>query len=390
MSRSLALLAVCVVAVLPRSAPAQTSKDRAYVDAVVDGLVKAGVLKADQATQIKKDAEAAAAGAVAAEKPKKPWTDTVKVSGYGQVRYQYYPDAGTDDPSNAFVLRRARIKVSANPADRVEGQFEVAADDTEVGVTDAWLQYDLDPEGAWRIRGGQQRVPFGFEVPQPTQSVIPLELSWVARTMFPGARDLGAVAYWTNPEDRERFDQAGKADFGEGDYGNVAIGLFNGQGMSEAEANDSKTLCLRVAKPFTLGDRYAEAGASYWRGKYHSAAAAADVDDELFGVHFYLPPRPVGIQGEYYTGETEGGDLDGFYAMGLWRPYEEGVAFVRYDEYNGPRKGKGLGNVFDRERWSLGYAHMLNSNTKATIEYDLQDTSGGGDDLLGAQLQMGF
>jgi hypothetical protein len=280
--------------------------------------------------------------------------------------------------------------VSASPADRVEGQFEVAMDDTEVGVTDAWLQYDLDNEGAWRVRGGQQRVPFGFEVAQSTQSVIPLEISWVGRTMFPGSRDLGAVVYWTAPQDRVLFEQAKKADFGPGDYGNVAIGLFNGQGMSEAEADSSKTLCLRVAKPFTLGDRYAEAGASYWTGKYYSAAAAADVDDELLGVHFYLPPRPVGIQGEYYTGETEGGDLDGFYAMGLWRPYEEGVAFVRYDEYNGPRKGKGLGNVFDRERWSLGYAHMLNSNTKATIEYDVQGTSRGGDDLLGVQLQMGF
>ena len=388
MGRFVGTLALVAFAALPQLAVAQTSKDRAYVDAVVDGLVKAGVLTADQAAKIKTDAEAAAAQGAAAEKPKKSWTDTVKVSGYSQVRWQDYPDG--EDPDNEFLLRRARLKVTANPAERFEGQFEISADDAEVDVTDAWLQYTPDDAGAWRIRGGQQRVPFGFEVPQSTQAVIPLELSAVARTMFPGTRDLGAVLYWTDAEDRDLFEQGRKAEFAPGDYGNVAIGLFNGQGMSEGEANDNKTLCIRLAKPFDIADRYAEAGVSYWDGKYYSAAAATDVDDSLFGAHIYLAPEPVGLQAEYYNGETEGDDIDGFYVMGLWRAREDGVAFVRYDEYNGPRKGKGLGNVYDRERWSVGYAHMVNSNTKATIEYDFQDTASASDDLLGVQLQMGY
>jgi hypothetical protein len=76
MRQGLAAFVLCVVVAIPQFASAQTSKDRAYVDAVLDGLVKAGVLKADQATQIKKDAEAAAAGAAAAEKPRKSWTRT--------------------------------------------------------------------------------------------------------------------------------------------------------------------------------------------------------------------------------------------------------------------------------------------------------------------------
>jgi hypothetical protein len=33
---------------------------------------------------------------------------------------------------------------------------------------------------------------------------------------------------------------------------------------------------------------------------------------------------------------------------------------------------------------------MVNSNTKATIQYDLQDTAAGSDDLLATQLQVGF
>ena len=76
--------------------------------------------------------------------------------------------------------------------------------------------------------------------------------------------------------------------------------------------------------------------------------------------------------------------------MGLWRPTEQGVAFVRYDEYNGPRKGKGLGNVYDRDRWSVGYAHMLDEKTEVTAEYDFQDTPSGRDDTFGLQLQVSY
>jgi hypothetical protein len=382
-------MVVAAVMSAPRGAQAQTAKDRAYVDAVLDGLVKAGVLQAAQAEQIKQDAEAAAQAA-GEEKPKPKWTDTVKVSGYAQTRFQHYPDAEGDDPDNEFLVRRARVKVTASPTDRMEGQFEVELGEGEVAATDAWLQYDASPGGNWRVRAGQQRMPFGFEVPQPTQLVLPLEPSWVGRTMFPGLRDTGVVVYWTRPADRALFDGARKQDFGTGDYGNLAVGVFNGQGMNETETNDGKHVSIRLAKPFELGDRYAEAGVSYITGSYTSAAADADVDDELLGAHFYLPPRPLGLQAEYYTGETEGGDLDGYYAMGLWRPEDDQVAFVRYDQYRGPRKGRGLGNVFDRDRWSLGYAYYLNDATKLTAEYDLQGTEGGSDDLFGLQVQMGF
>ena len=386
-------LAVLVVA-LPHTAPAQKPSERAYVDAVLDGLVKAGVVTADQAAQIKKDAQAAAGGPAEAvtpsEKPKKGWTDTVKVSGYGQTRFQWYPDAGPGEADNELLVRRARVKVTAKPVERMESQFEIDLGQGEATVTDAWLQYDLDPAGQWRLRAGQQRVPFGFEVPQPTQSVLPLELSAMGRTMLPGSRDTGAVAYWTGAGDRELFETARKEQFGTGDYGNIAVGVLNGQGLNEPEVNDNKHVVLRLTDPFMLGKRYAEGGVSYWTGEFYSATAATEFDDELLGLHFYLPPSPLGVQAEYYAGETEGANIDGFYGMGLWRPSDKGVAFARFDQYNGPRKGRGLGNAFDRHSWSLGYAHFLNPNTKVTVEYDLVDTAAGDDDLFGTQLQLAF
>jgi hypothetical protein len=366
------------------------SADRAYVDSVLDGLVRQGVLTADQAAAIKADAAQATAGVAEAAKPKPKWTDTIKLSGYTQARWNYHPDA--DEVSNDFEVRRSRIKLAAQPTPRTEVELQLDLGEGEVTVKDAWAQYDLTVDGACRVRAGQQKVPFGFEGPQSSSNRVPLERNWVARRMIPGERDTGVTLYWTDPDDAALFDEVKKTGFGEGDYGNVALGFYNGQGIEDgAEVNDSKHLAVRLAKPFRVADRVAEAGASYYGGRYHSpAGSGADFSEHLVALHAYLPPDPVGIQAEWFTGRTEGDDVDGFYAMGLYRPSDDGVAFVRYDQYNGPRKGKGAGNVYDRERWSVGYAHMLDEKTEVTVEYDIDDTATGNDDLLGVQLQVGY
>ncbi len=92
--------------------PAAVSPERAYVDMVIDSLVETGLLTPEQAAQIKaKGAEAASevASLLAAKSDttpkKKPWYETVKVSGYTQGRWQYYPDAAADAKSNEFLVR---------------------------------------------------------------------------------------------------------------------------------------------------------------------------------------------------------------------------------------------------------------------------------------------
>ncbi len=124
--------------------------------------------------------------------------------------------------------------------------------------------------------------------------------------------------------------------------------------------------------------------------RVYSAAAMRNFDEYLVGAHGFYAPHPLGIQAECYTGRTEGDDVDGFYVTGLWRPNEDGLAFVRYDEYNGPRKGEGIGNVYDRDQWSIGYAHEVNSRTEVTVEYDIQSTASGDNDMLGVQIQTGY
>jgi hypothetical protein len=149
-----------------------------------------------------------------------------------------------------------------------------------------------------------------------------------------------------------------------------------------------------VVKPFAVGETgYAEIGASFYGGTYYSTTAARGFDDNLWGAHAYLGPDPLGFQAQYYTGETEGDDIEGWTAMGLWRPSAEGLFFVRYDEYDGPRKGQGLGNRYDRHRTSIGYTHMVDDKTELTVEYDIEDLDtpeGGSNDLLGVQVQVSY
>jgi hypothetical protein len=387
---SVLLVALSVALVAPRTACAAMSPEQAYVDALIDALVQDGVITAERAREIKESAKQQAEVVAAGEKPKTPsWYDTLKVSGYVQARYQYQPDAGQGD--NDFLIRRARVKLNAKPTNRTEVQVQVDLGEGSVDVKDAWVQQYLDGDRTLRARAGQQQLPFGFDTAQSASRLIPLERNWTSRRMVPEERDTGLTLFWTHPDDRELFEYAKENEWGTGDCGTVAVGVYNGQGNNVPEVNDQKHVLARVAKPFWVGEeRYAEAGASYYGGTFYSSGASRNFHEHLYGAHFYLSPHPVGLLAEYYRGDTEGDDVDGWSAMGLWRPNSDGVAFVRYDEYNGPRKGKGIGNVYDRERWSIGYAHNLDSKTELTVEYDIMDTASGSDDTFAVQLQGSF
>ena len=397
------LLAVLVAPAVAWAGPQDTpSPDRAYVDAVIEALVDAGLITREQADTVKaRGAQAAravveerAAQAAAAPPPKRGWYDDIKVGGYAQWRAMYYPD--DDGKSTEFLLRRARFVLDARPhplyrvyiqPDMGEGKFE---------LRDYWFERSFGAGNESRVRLGQQKVPFGYETPQSSSRRLPLERNWLARRMIPGERDTGITYFYTTPGEARLFGHGSRHEWGTGDWGNVAVSLFNGQGINAAEVNSSKHIVVRGAKPFMLGmggnDVYAEAGASFMTGKYVSPADGGEFDDRLFGLHAFLSPHPVGIQAEYFTGKTEGADVDGWYAMLIGRTDARGVAFLRYDEYNGPRKGRGEGNVYDRNRWGLGYCYEVDAKTRVTVQYDRDrnEVSSRNEDALGIQVMTGF
>ena len=399
------VIAVCCLVTSAAEAPeAVPTPDRAYIDAVLDGLVAEGVLGADAAQALKQKGDRAAVAvaeelAANAEPAKKHWYDTTKISGYAQGRWLYYPDADEDEADNEFSVRRARIKVAAKPADDVKVQIQADFGEGDATIKDAWLQKYFGSESTSSIRIGQQKLPFGFETPQSSSRRLPLERNWVARRTISGERDTGITYFYTAPEDKDLFGHAKSELFGTGDYGNIAIGVYNGQGIGAdvEEVNSDKHIVLRACKPLMVGlgggeekDQYVEFGASYFAGDYFSTKAETEFSENLFGVHAYLAPQPFGLQAEYYNGETEGHDIDGWYAMGIYSPEEgDGTLFVRYDDMNGWRKGKNAD--YSRDRWSIGYAHDIDSKTRLTVEYDIEQTDSGSDnDLFGIQIMTKY
>lgn len=398
---------------IAHAAPAPTSPDRAYVDAVLDALVEQGILTPDQVARIRERATGAANAAQAALPPatpaapaKKKWTDTINLSGYMQGRWQFYPDrqsvkdagGGTHLISNEFLVRRARFTLDVKPTDTTEVLFQPELWDSttnSVTIREAYIDQFFGQDLASRVRLGQQKVPFGIDVPQSSATHLQLEPNWVTKRAVPSDYDVGLTYFYTTPADRRLFE-AGKSRWGmAGDYGTFAFSVFNGQGTGQGtqEVNSQKHYVARLCKPFALGPRgqYAEIGAGFYGGEYFSKGAKANFAEHLWGAHAYIAPMSLGFQGEVFTGQTEGHGTNGFYATGLWQATPRALAFLRYDEMNGWIKGSDVPG--DRHRVSVGCLYDLNPATRLTLEYDRDklDTPGGGNsDLLGLQMLVRF
>lgn len=400
----LCLLAVAVV--VPISSHADgVSPDRAYVNAVIDHLVEVGVLTQEQADGIKEAGIEAAEAAVevaaaSAEPPKTHWYDTMKISGYTQGRFQYYTDRPNraGDIESEFVLRRSRLKMEFKPTSntKVVAEATYEGDAADVGIKKMLLEYKFGSAGEHALTFGQQDVPFGFETPQSSSVRLPLERNYLTRRQVPGEVDLGLVYRYTTPADHALFDLSKKAHFGCGDSGNLSLGFFNGQGEGAAEENGNKHFVARLAKPFLLGEnQYAEVGGSYYAGRFFNTNMGRGYEDNVLNVYGFWAPNPFGLQAEYYTGETMGADLNGWYGMGIWRASERGTAFVRYEDYSGRRKRVDrapAASDYDRERTSIGYAYELDSNTRLTAEYDIEHIANGdyNDNMFGLQIQTKY
>jgi len=406
----LALLAFPFFTSAESPKPAPVSPDRAYIDAVVDGLVAAGAITREQADKIKADAKLAAdAAAEPTKPPAKKWYDNIKVSGYAIARWQDYLDdteknldANTKvKVGNEFVVRQARTKFDFTPSANTRVEIETDWADEKGRVKTAFIENAWGANGTLRSRFGQQKVPFGFEVTQSSGSRLPFEENYLTRREIGGDYDTGLAFFWTPKRDAELFALGKNSAWAPGDYGTFAIGLFNGQGVSDnpwgatstGELNDNKHFIARYTKPFTWGraNAYGEAGISYWTGTYTSAKSKAEFDDNLLGLHAYLSPAPLGLQAEYFAGETEGADLSGWYLMGLCRTSPLGTLYARYETYDGPRKGCGPA-PYDRHRTAIGYAHQVDSKTRVTAEYDREkiEATGKDNDALGVGVLVNY
>lgn len=180
-------------------------------------------------------------------------------------------------------------------------------------LRDAYFDVVLSEDRAWRIRIGLSKIPYGFENLQSSSKRLSLDRHDGTNSAVSNERDMGAIVYWTPKFAREFYNEIdATSKKGTGDYGLIALGLYNGQGGNESDLNDGVHVVARLNYPFRVGSQLMEAGVSAFAGTYSM------ISDDLSGVAIVKPsnnygdsrvalslvshPLPVGFQVEYNWG----------------------------------------------------------------------------------------
>lgn len=375
-----------------------------------------------------------ASRANAQEKKEKeqPWYERVRLRGYTQVRYnrlgasnpQIRNDQGdrTLGESGGISIRRARLILTADPtwllslylqpdfASIVGETFHVAQ------MRDWWGDIFMNHEKSFRLRVGQQKVPFGWELMQSSSNRLPLDRSDGMNSAFVNERDLGVFFMFETPEVRKRFRHLLDGGLkGSGDYGLTAVGMTNGQPVNTRERNDNKHFFARVTYPFELGSQIVEVGGGGYTGRFVTTRGegingAKEILDARMHASFVLYPQPIGLQAEYNIGygpelnpltkTVEKRPLDGGYVMLNYRqklPLLGGMQlmpYVRLHRYDGGKKFETNAPRYIVREMNLGIEWQIQKWVELTTELMLTDrkinTESQEARLIRLQLQLNY
>jgi hypothetical protein len=117
----------------------------------------------------------------------------IKVSGYVQAQWEYYGKdlVKTNDPTNTFYIRRARIKFTYEPADGVKFVLQPDFSTGNLSLKDAYAVVNLPFIKNWTLWAGQFNRP-DYEVEYSSSQREVLERSKLVRAIYPGEREIGA------------------------------------------------------------------------------------------------------------------------------------------------------------------------------------------------------
>jgi hypothetical protein len=303
------------------------------------------------------------------------WFEKIKIRGYGQFRYNRFLESNDKlvnvqgdrsiGKGGGFSLRRARVIIFGDVHEHVsiylQPDFASTIDEQlHVAILRDWYaDIFVDKDKELRFRIGQSKVPFGFENMQSSQNRAAFDRSDAINSAVKDERDMGVFAYYTPKNIRHRFkDLVDSGLKGSGDFGVVALGVYNGQTANKPEKNEGPHVVARVTYPFTLGSQILELGAGGYTGKFvikkdEGVGGETEFRDARVHASAVLYPKPFGLQAEYNIGTGPGLDkatnevqqkfLHGGYAMAMVRigpvlPYVRGVLYEggRKFETNAP------------------------------------------------------
>ena len=348
------------------------------------------------------------------------WYDKMSVRGYTQFRHTtLLTDENKDDRAGWFhpadksvgdhetlLIRRARLVLSGDASEHLyfylQPEFNATASDgssSSVQLRDAYSDIALDPKKEWRVRAGQSKVPYGFEDLQSSQNRLALERTEGVNNAVEGERDLGVYLMWAPAEIRERFRYLVSSGLkGSGDYGVVAIGGYNGQGINRVDQNDELHTVARVSYPFKFANgQFFEPGIQAYTGKYVPKTSSITLDDgssvtptygpggvtdQRVGVSAVIYPQPFGLESEWNVGQgpdlnedftaIQSNSISGGYVLGSYKLDFDGISvlpFVRWQYLDGGRKFGTNSPHANLNEWDFGVEWSPWKEIEMTAQY---------------------
>lgn len=311
------------------------------------------------------------------------WYEKIGLRGYTQFRFSTVgqgegpdlevPADRSVNERDTFIIRRGRLVFSGDATNHLylyaQSDFNgsTGASEYSLQMRDLYADIAFDREKAFRVRLGQSKVPFGWVNMQSSSNRAALERPDALNTAVEGERDYGAYFMWAPPEARRRFrDLTSLGLKGSGDYGVVAVGLYNGQGPNRGDQNGRPHVIGRWAYPFKLASgQFLELGVQAYHGTFVTPTQSITapgfsvtpslpvngVTDERIGVTAVWYPQPFGLEGEWNVGRgpelsddltrIERRGLNGGYLQASYRRADGGRSlfpFARWQYYDGGRK----------------------------------------------------
>ncbi len=312
-------------------------------------------------------------------KTEKKWFESFSIRGYMQFRYNRLAETNEKlkceqcDKSwgegGGFFLRRIRIiffgQISKHVYFYIQPDFASSASSSSlhfVQIRDAYFDLGVGKHNELRFRLGQSKVPFGFENMQSSQNRLPLDRNDGLNSAVTNERDIGVFVYWAPEKMRKHFSEVVKEGFkGSGDYGILALGVYNGQTANKPEFNKTPHVVFRACYPIKIKNQIIEPAFQGYTGKYGIAkdllstgvktTKEKEYIDQRIAGSFVLYPKPFGIQAEYNFGRgpefnkaTDSIEVQklhgGYITMTYFLPIKKQIIYPygRFQYYDGGKK----------------------------------------------------
>jgi phosphate-selective porin len=394
-TRWIAILAITLSLAGLASAQTAPSADN---QALINALVKKGILTADEATKISAEV-AKSQSAEDVETSGDPFIQKVTVGGRWQVQYVGLGASISGNPVNPvstehFLLRRIYVNFGAQFADGLSGV--VSYDLANASFNQAFIQWK--PDTIFSVRAGLDKAPFGYEELISSGDLKAIERSVITNYIDNpnNGRRLGAASYrtgifftgadygffynaaLTNPERNEYS----------GDSTNTAI-LVNGLGgVGSTGTATTNKFAVYANVGYGASFEYSGVKTSYKVG-YETgylpdqggpaATIGTGRNITLNGVFADATVGGFNLAGEWESAQDDAGVKNGVSATpkGYWiqpsfkfTPEWEGV--VNYSEVDSDGRGVALsdvvrsapsgGNMNKADEWYIGFNYYIKGN----------------------------